>query len=309
MTNVLLIHAGALGDFVMSLRIVAALRAAGAETVTVLGKPEIASIAVPGGGVDAVLDINQGGYHTLFSAESSLPPEIANVLSRFDLAVDMLGGPDGRPIAKLRQAGIPKVIAIDPRPCPTWTGHISDRWLADLRAAGIDAWPGPPTIRLPNDRSDHGRRLLQDAAGRRFVIIHPGSGSRQKCWPSACFVELALHLSAAGNSVVFILGPVEMERFISTEIAGLHAMAPTITNSSLPAAVDLLAAASLYVGNDSGMSHLAAALGTPTIAIFGPTSPTLWRPMGKHVTCVSPPAGDAWPAIENVADAVPAGLD
>jgi hypothetical protein len=289
----------------MSLRIVAALRAAGAETVTVLGKPEIASIAVPGGGVDAVLDINQGGYHTLFSAESSLPPAIANVLSRFDLAVDMLGGPNGRPIAKLRQAGIPKIIAIDPRPCSTWTRHISDQWLADLRAAGIDAWPGPPAIRLPNDRSDHGRRLLQDAAGRRFVIIHPGSGSRQKCWPSACFVELAQHLSAAGDSVVFFLGPVEMERFIPKEIAGLRAAASTITDCPLPTAVDLLAAASLYIGNDGGMSHLAAALGTPTVAIFGPTSPTLWRPMGDHVTCVSPDADDSWPAVDKVLRVMP----
>jgi ADP-heptose:LPS heptosyltransferase len=308
MSNALLIHAGAIGDFIMSLRIVAALRAAGAEKVTVLGKPEIASIALPGGGVDAVLDINQGGYHTLFSAESSLPSAIAKALSRFDLAVDMLGGPDGRPIVKLRQAGIPRVIGIDPRPRPTWAGHISDQWLADLRTAGIDACPGPPAIRLPEDRIDHGRRLLEDAAGRqggRFVIVHPGSGSRQKCWPSARFAELAQHLNAAGHSVVFILGPVEMERFILTEITGLNAIAPTITNSSLPSGVDLLAAASLYIGNDSGMSHLAAALGTPIVTIFGPTSPTLWMPMGDRVTCVSPDAGDTWPTVDEVFRIIP----
>jgi len=86
----LLVHAGAIGDFVMSLRIVAALRQAGARRVTVLGRPEIARLAIPGGGVDDVLDIETGGYHALFTANGPLPSRVGESLRGIDLAVNMM---------------------------------------------------------------------------------------------------------------------------------------------------------------------------------------------------------------------------
>jgi len=310
MDDALLIHGGAVGDFVMSLRIVAALRETGAGKVTVLGKPEIATIAVPGGGVDAVIDINQGGYHSLFSAEPPIPAPVLEILRRFDLAVDMLGGPRGVVTTKLREAGIPKVIAFDPRPRSDWTGHISDQWLADLQAAGIHAVPGPPLIRLSEERRDQARhRLLAttNSANLGLAVLHPGSGSRQKCWPPTHFAGLAMILQTRGWGVTFLLGPVETERFTASETASLRGAAPMIVGCSLPDAADLIAAANLFVGNDSGMSHLAAAIGTPTVAIFGPTNPKVWGPMARHAVIIGPGPLGAWPWIEEVADAVPKG--
>jgi ADP-heptose:LPS heptosyltransferase len=307
MEKALLIHAGALGDFVMALRIVAALREAGAAGVTVLGKPEIAAVAVPGGGVDAVLDLNRDGYHRLFSGESSLSPPVLDTLGCFDLAVDMLGGPGSVCAGRLGQAGIPRVIGLDPRPRPDWKGHISDQWLADLRAAGIGTTPGPPVIRISEDRRDAARRDLREVAGssgRLLAVLHPGSGSRQKCWPPARFIELGESLRARGWGLVFLLGGVEAERFTPTEMAAFRAVAATIMDRPLLDAAALLAGADYFIGNDSGMSHLAAASGTPTVAIFGPTDPGLWRPMGARATHVGPGPCCAWPSVADVVLAV-----
>lgn len=303
----LLVHAGAIGDFVLSLRIVEAMRLAGAADVTVLGRPEIASIAVGGGGVDAVLDLNQGGYHSLFAPDAPLPAAVKEALRRMRLAVDMLGGPGSVFSRRLGELGIDRVVGIDPRPRSGWIGHISDQWLCDLAKAGLKALPGPPRIRVPAARRGEVRagvlkgRIRPD---KPLAVLHPGSGSRQKCWPLDDFVSLADSLGVSGWSAVFLLGPVEAERFSAAEITSLRGASPLFCDCALAEAAALLAVADLYIGNDSGMSHLAAAVGTRTIAIFGPTEACLWGPLGKHVLCVTSPGSDAWPSRGAVLEAV-----
>jgi ADP-heptose:LPS heptosyltransferase len=304
MTKALLIHGGAVGDFVMALRVVAALRQAGATRVSVLGRTEIASFAAVSGNIDELLDLDKGGYHTLFDAACPVPREIAALLHRFDLAVDMLGGPGSVLTARLEQIGIRKVVGIDPRPRAEWPSHVSEQWLADLRAAGIQGAPGPPVVRLPEEHRRAGLRRLRDAVGspdQPIALLHPGSGSPDKCWPLPGFVRLAEMLRARAWSVAFLLGPAEVERFSSTDRGELNAASPTIEGCTLLEAASLLAVAQLYVGNDSGMSHLAAALGTPTLAVFGPTDSHRWGPLGSRVVCVRVVGPGRWPSVEDIA--------
>lgn len=299
----LLIHGGAIGDFVMSLRIVQAMRQAGLDQVAVLGRPDIVSAAIPDGGVDEVLDLDRGGFHALFTADSQLPPAGTKKLSAFAVAVDMLGGPGSISCRRLREAGVSTVIGIDPRPRRDWHGHVSDQWLADLRAAGTAAAPGPPAIRVPDPLLRLARERLQIASktsGRRIAVIHPGSGSVNKCWPLSDFLELARRLAETEFAVVFLVGPVEAERFGQSAMKELAAVAPLVADRPLVEARDLLAAADLFVSNDSGMSHLAAALGTPTLAIFGPTEPRLWSPLGPRVSCLRSTEPDRWPTAADV---------
>jgi ADP-heptose:LPS heptosyltransferase len=326
MQRALLIHGGAVGDFVMSLRVVAALRAAGATSLAVLGRPEIAQVAGPADGVDKVLDLNVGGYHALFSQTLELPPRVLESLRRFDLAVNMLGGPtaprprpgalpaDGRDRAedptrrRLHDAGIRRVITIDPRPRADCHGHVSDQWLADLRAAGIKATAGPPRIRLDETSLRHARSRLEaetQAGGRPVAILHPGSGGQDKCWPVQNFIKLAARLQAADRRVAFLMGPAELERFSRVESDHLQAVAPTFDGCSLREAAALIAASRLYVGNDSGMSHVAAALEIETATIFGPTDPVRWRPLGKHVTILRSPSPGTWPSVVDVFRSLP----
>jgi hypothetical protein len=270
--------------------------------------------------VDEILDLDVGGFHALFSATAALPRDVATRLGEFDLAVNMLASrsgtvdvPDGGGPAnaadpstamrtRLQESGIRKVIDIDPRPRPDWRGHITDQWLADLRAGGVDGAAGSPRVQLSPSVLDPARRRLEAVTGRaadRVVIVHPGSGGLRKCWPVSSFVALTVQLRARDRPVVLMLGPVERERFQDADLRRLRDSAPVIEDCSLREAAAVLAVAGRFIGNDSGMTHVAAALGVRTVAIFGPTERRLWRPLGDHVVVPSIAAGGAWPSVHD----------
>ena len=317
MPRCLFIHAGAIGDFVLSLRVIATLRRSGFGHVTFLGRPHIAEIAPPPEGADAVLDLEAGGFHTLFSADAEIPAPIRSRLAGFDLAIDMVGSLASPLAARLRQLGIPRTVGVDPRPRPDWRGHVSDQWLADLRAAGLDTCPDPPRIAIDAAALSSARSRLRAAvcsapvtAARSsacgvltppaIAILHPGSGGHAKCWPLPNFIDLANRLRRIGWRPLFLIGPVERERLASDELAAMSSAAPLVEEASLRQVAALVASAGLFIGNDSGVSHLAAAVRTPTIAVFGPSDPARYCPLGDHVAVVRAARADTWPSVADI---------
>jgi hypothetical protein len=111
------------------------------------------------------------------------------------------------------------------------------------------------------------------------LILHPGAGSTSKCWPAERFREVAERWTAGGGEVVVLLGPAE-EALRATWRATGH---PLATDLGLLETAALLASAPRYVGNDSGISHLAGALGLAGIVLFGPTRHQRWRPLGGRL--------------------------
>jgi len=101
------------------------------------------------------------------------------------------------------------------------------------------------------------------------VLIHPGSGSPAKCWPG--FEELTNQISAS----VILIGPGESQ---------FQTNRPRLEGLTLQSVVEELRTCRAFIGNDSGITHLAAYLGCPTIALFGPTDPRIWGPIGRRVT-------------------------
>lgn len=162
----------------------------------------------------------------------------------------------------------------------------------------------------PNDWSDHASRYyltclgFDDAPPLRLhirpsgmphdVVIQPGSGSRRKNWPLVRFVSLAHALERSGRSIAWCLGPAEGG-------IALPNGARRLDSESLVELARVLAGSRLYIGNDSGITHLAAAVGCRTIAIFGPTDPRIWAPLGDNVTVVR---GNPWPTVEEVLAAI-----
>jgi ADP-heptose:LPS heptosyltransferase len=139
--------------------------------------------------------------------------------------------------------------------------HATDFFLAH---AGAAAGAAPE---LPGRRRDEG-----------YIAIHPFSGSPKKNWPVGHFMQVAARLRAKGQEAVFVCGPEE----------GLPG-AKRFTD--LGALMDFLAGARAYVGNDSGPTHMAAALGVPTLALFGPTNPKVWAPRGRRVRVMDQRSG------------------
>jgi len=140
-------------------------------------------------------------------------------------------------------------------------GHATDFYLGQI---------GLPLGAIP--------RLPLPAAERTFAVIHPFSGGRTKNWPIECFRAVAAALEKL-MPVCWSAGP-EEELPDATRFDDLYVLACW------------LGRARVYVGNDSGPTHLAAAAGTPVVAIFGPTDPRVWAPRGPNVSVVQPPHSD-----------------
>lgn len=302
----LILHGGALGDFIMSLRIVNALRAAGAMHVGILGRPEIAEAAVPCGGVNEIRDMESGGTHLLFTESGNCPAALANWLGGFDLAINMLGSPVVA--TNLQRAGVAQSIHLDPCLRPDWGGHISDQWLHDLRRHGFVADVGPPRIDIEPSGKEEAREQLRQSGidYERAVVLCPGSGAREKCWPLGCFLGVAARIRHEGRDPVFLLGPVEKERFPRADLCSLRTDWPCIEDLSVRRVARALSVCRAVIGNDSGVMHLAASVGVNSVVIFGSTNPANWRPLGDGVRVVG--GCGVWPEEPAVVEAIEAAV-
>jgi ADP-heptose:LPS heptosyltransferase len=137
--------------------------------------------------------------------------------------------------------------------------------------------------------------------GERIAVMHPGSGSARKNWPAERFAEVAQWLRSSSWTVRWLAGPADTD-----SLSLLRAALPRPPHVVQPPDVTSLASeistADLYVGNDSGVTHLSGRLGVPTVAIFGPTRPETWGPRGPIVRAVA--MRDGWAPVETVCQAI-----
>ena len=163
---------------------------------------------------------------------------------RFDAAWVWMKGPVVAD--NLRRSGVRQVYQSSPFPA---AGHAADHILNMLQL---------PSPELPD--------LWEKQSSR--ILLHPGSGSRTKVWPH--FNELARSLPES----VILLGPCETPLDVPNSC---------LKNLSLAEVADEVRNCRVYVGNDSGITHIAAYWGAPTVALFGPTDPAIWGPVGRRV--------------------------
>lgn len=282
--EVLVLHGGSLGDCVLALHFARALRA-GAR-VTLVARSSIARWAARHGWIDEArsLDSLNGSYWR--DDEASPTQDNADHFDGFEFVVSLLGGPD-EPISKnLDRAVGRRLCCIDPLPRPATnapTRHIVDHWLDAIPAnevvQGVDAPPPPP-------RTAAMRTTLANRMGLSpgpIVLIHPGSGGTAKCCPLEALEVLVKRSQDTGLNVAWIIGPDEMERHGRPYMTRLELSASVLFEESVETAADLIAGADAYVGMDAGMTHVAALAGVNTVALFGPTDPNVWRPLGRSV--------------------------
>jgi heptosyltransferase-2 len=190
-------------------------------------------------------------------------------------------------------------------------GIHAARHLANVLATapnGSDALP-MPELQCPHDDRLHARDWLDQQLGHgaRPVAVHPGSGGTWKCWPAQRFANLAARLRAP---ILLVEGPADADACRAFAEA-LAASVPVARATGMPLSrvAALLSESRGYIGNDSGVSHLAAALGVPTVAVFGPTDPAVWAPLGPEVSVVTARADAPWSTVDDVLIAAQALLD
>ena len=183
-----------------------------------------------------------------------------------------------------------QTIRADPHP-PTLNPllHASDYLLTTLLPFGIEASNQIENLPRLQTTKEHRRQACQALSpfgvdpSQKFFLLHPGSGGRKKCWPTSRYIEIGQHLSQKGD-VLWITGPADFEILEELRCHDNTISRNILESVPLSVLASVLQYSAGYIGNDSGVTHLAAISRTPIVAIFGPTDPTVWGPQGQDVT-------------------------
>lgn len=281
--RLLVVRGGALGDFVLGLPALHALRRAFPGASLELIAPA-AVLPLASQLVDVATPLERAEVAYLFLGGEGLPGEVVGRYRDLDLVVVWLSDPDGSVRGSFQRLGARRLLWAPP--IPSGPGrHAADHLLDTLGPLGI---PGvvdaaTPSVAVPRDRASALLRRPGVDPGRPPVAVHPGSGGDWKRWPAERFARVADGLLAAGREVVLIQGPAD-ERAVAEVVAAVREGRPEVASGQdVEELAALLSLCSCYLGNDSGVTHLAAAVGTPTVALFGPTDPSVWGPRGRRV--------------------------
>ena len=285
--RILVIFPGALGDLVCALPAIEAIaRANEGASIELMARAELARFAVGRTIVTRADSIDRAEVGALFSKSRDAIAAASEFFGAFDAVHSFFAFDDADFRAGLRSA-IRGEVRFHPFR-PDGDGHIA---AAYLRSVGDAAKLPLPRIEPTLDDIAAARDALgldADMITSDLVAIFPGSGSPKKNWPAEKFTELARVLSKSAR-VAIVLGLAEES--LESHFAALSG-APSISihrNLSLGTVAGIARVAAAFIGNDSGVSHLAAAIGTPGVAIFGPTDPARWRPLGRITVLRSDP--------------------
>ena len=237
---------------------------------------------------NVIADAETWDLHRLFGHGPRVPQQLAAYLAGFDLILSYLPTLDTAFTDNLKRHCRGEVIIWPPH--PNAGVHVTDHLMEPvLRYAkpGLSAEPRvfPGTEhRLAADRFWQSARFPE----RDVLAVHPGSSGRQKLWPLEGWQHVIAWAADAGLPGILICGPAEEERALGPLLSALSPAWQVLRNVPLPTLAAILAKCEVFAGHDSGITHLAAAVGTCTLALFGPTDPRTWGPRSQRACVMSP---------------------
>jgi heptosyltransferase-3 len=286
--TIVMIHPGGVGDLLLAVPAIQTLRARFPQHQLLLcGHNHVSEFLYKCRLVDRWISVQAAACSALFSGAAPDDPLLKDWLSRCDLAVAWTRDESRRLAATLKHSGASSVVVQSPFDSTLTALHQSDRFLEILMEPPSGCSPMTP-LSLPAHLKEQASVSLQTCglpSDRPLVLIHPGSGSRHKCVEPAVLAWVVQHLERQGLIPLILEGPVDEEP-VKRLLSQMPTKPAVLSGLSLAVLAGVLSRVELFVGHDSGMTHLAALLGVPTVALFGPTSPERWRPRGAHVTVV-----------------------
>jgi len=281
--RIFVIHHGALGDLVTAFPLFRALTAAGFE-IRLLCRGPVGALAASLGLVHQAYALESARFASLYrenpDTAAMQPVEACDVvlaLTRSDALAAGLSRFFKKPVHR-----------IPPRPEPGARIHTARHLLhAALKIGLIQSLERNVSAPYPASASGENSRTLW---------IHPGAGSPLKRWPLDRFIDTAVGLRENGFDPGFLLGPAEF--FLESALSAAAPDFRIFTTGDLSALTRALTSARAFIGNDSGVSHLAAFLGRFTVAVFGPTDPARWKPLGPAAAVVQG-VSDCSPCFES----------
>ncbi len=310
--RVLVIRGGAIGDFILTLPAIRVLR----DSVTpqchleLIGYPGIVDLALIGGLADATRSLEHRAMALLFARGGVIDEALCEYLCSFNLIVSYLYDPDGHFRDNMQRIGVKCLIECSHR-IEAGKGHATEQLARPLEKLAFFLDDPVPRLAFHAPCDENAEPL---------IAIHPGSGSLKKNWPLPHWIRLGRELQSALPHIrlALITGEAEQDRGITREIVAGWAGLRFTHFDSLPLTelACRLPSCAAFLGHDSGISHLAAAVGLPCHVFFGPTDPGTWVPRGMAEIMAHRIASgdladlswdDAWPmARDFVARKIPA---
>lgn len=316
----LIIQPGAVGDLILTLPLVRLLKEkCKLDRVDAIGHFERLRMLSGRSDLGRIFSIEEAQLHRLFVDSSEFDVEEGDRLieqfRKYEWIVTFLSDAKGHfernliYTASITHAA--EIITLAPKPPADFPGHAAHYYLqqfaeqAELELAPEEDFLTEPLIEVSEADRPAVRKLLSELNVETFrpiVAIHPGSGGEHKCWPLENFLRLTTQIREEQMEVIFLLGPAEFERWDANTIRQIESAVPVLAEMPLADLAAILSCCAGYIGNDSGIGHLAGSIGIPTVTIFGPTNPGQWRPLGPNVSVCEPPADTKtpWPEVGQV---------
>lgn len=275
MNRILVYRHGAVGDTLLISSILQEIRCSLPEVqITFVGHSGRMLLLDGLPNADDVMSSDSALWQSLWAGTSQSKGDLLSFLSKFNKLIIY----SVRTAERIKDLGIAgdRVLCLPAVPQAGRHDHILYYYLdllQDLR--------GTTTLHTPVVSCCR-EKLPSGGSKRGPIIVHPGSGGREKRFSLDTYLELSEGIrERTGREIVFMLGPAESE--VSTQ-DGIKAGGFTVrVFDDLRESVCFMSSSTGFIGNDSGMTHIAAALGIPTVAIFISTDPVVWRPLGGEV--------------------------
>ena len=281
MKSILVLRPGAIGDALLTFPVLKAFREQYDSTrITLVSNAQVMPLAQAFGVAEQTFDFQDIQWSELFSTNGIRTSAMRDLLRQTDLAICWIRDPNGIIEHNVKASGVKQSIIAPGRPSAGEHLHIIDYLARTIGLPNVGAQFIAPTRIQPKE-------IPSTSVTQRFVAIHPGSGAAEKCWPTFRFAEVIKRLWEQNYPVLLLAGPADTERVNDVlkqlSLPPKPEMFKMLTHAPLLEVAQHLQQCRCYLGNDSGITHLAAMLGVPTVAIFGPTDPAIWRPVGPFV--------------------------
>jgi heptosyltransferase-2 len=287
--RILVIRGGAIGDFILTLPALRLLREAFPDAhLEILGYRHIAALAVGRYYADSARSIEYGPLAGYFARMGTLDPELRGYFGSFQQIISFLFDPDGIFEANLARSSVNHYLAAHTKLDDS--DHAARQLARPLERLAL--YLEDPAARLHLTAEDHAfaDTFLREQS-EPLLALHPGSGSPRKNWPLTHWRTLIAQLLRDHRHLLIAGGEADAATLeaLATEFGPRLLLARDLP---LPQLAAVLARCTHFLGHDSGISHLAAAAGTPCTLLFGPTDPRIWAPANSHVCVLAAPDGD-----------------
>ena len=288
----LIVHPGALGDGLLALSALRVLQVTfPGHRMIWFGHKELGDVFVDSQEVHQSHSFDRLGVLAYCGPNESQQGKILSILRRCERAIAWLDDTEGIWRNWLRTAGVKNCILRSPHDPTLLNDHMADRYVETLE-------PWVHTKQVLSDLETKvkigGFLVFSKSKSARIpcfikeplIVLHPGSGSRYKCASPGLWASIVngLKIAQPYRKICLVGGPADTDSLRNVQGLLTHHECTILTGRDLLSVGQYLQQAQLFIGHDSGLSHVAASLGIPSVLLFGPTDPAKWAPRGTHVT-------------------------